>query len=339
MKRRYWALLALLSGIVAVALIAVPRFSGGTQSVRTHEVSVGDTYVIAVCLQDSQAAPNGEPAGIQFNLVYDDTLNQCVPDTDCTTNSDTSDPLCRDSNPDLNAGITTFSTPGLGSGYNCASTSDLTPSCDRDTATGPGHGVAFLACFTTQTPTLNVGDQINAPLAEIQMHAVGGSGTGAADNLTLDDAHLFNPSNAPLINCPGGPGSCVGATDTKFGNTPVPQPTATNTPATAPTSTPVCSFAGELGLPTCTPTSYPKTFTPTPGPTETPPAGGGGGGGGGEPTQPPSGGPGGAVTPPATGEGSGGTPWSAVLLWSIFGVGTASIFTGTFYLRRAQTRR
>ncbi len=65
----------------------------------TVQHSPGETYTVAVCLTDALASP----AAFTFHLLYDDTLNECVP-ASCAP----SDEYCLDSNPDANVGLTSF---------------------------------------------------------------------------------------------------------------------------------------------------------------------------------------------------------------------------------------
>jgi hypothetical protein len=354
MKRWHWASLALLGGIVAVALIAVPRIPGGGQRAAAQpappsleldmDVTNGDgpcdpidttraediggaSYKIAVCLKNAPSAPDT----FNFSLVYDDSKNTCV--TSGNTNLD--------SNPDANLGSTTFSSPDLGGVWDCTGAGFAFPSCDRDTASGAGHGQAYLGCIRTSgSPTLPVGQGVAAPLAEVTFLASG----GGDDNLTLTDVAAADVVGTTIVICTTPPdevndvGTCVGGTDSKGGPTSTPQPTATNTTVPTSAATPRCALvAGIEGLPTCEPTSRAHTPTPTTGPTETatpgpPPS---------EPSSPPpaSGGPGANVIPPNTGQGTSGLPWGGSVLWAISAIAVASVAGGGLYLRRVRTRR
>jgi hypothetical protein len=190
----------------------------------------------------------------------------CLPNTNCTTNPNTTDPHCLDSNPDANAGSTTFSTPSLGTGnWDCTGAGALPPTCDYDPAAGPGHGRAILLCLaTTGNPTLPVGAGVASPIAVVTFTAI----AGGVDTLSLDRVGIWDRDQNLILGCPDGPGECLGGVDTKSGPTP-PPPTATPTPVLTPAPpTPSC---GLEGLPTCTPTPKPWTATPTPTRTPVPP--------------------------------------------------------------------
>jgi hypothetical protein len=346
MKRWHWVSLALLGGILAVTLVAVPRFSGGAPHAAaqaapsiqidmnpsngsgpcnpidpSRDTQVGDTYQVAICLENAPSAP----AAFGFDLLYNDQLNTCV-----VTTGDGN----LDSNPDANTGTTTFGGTSLGaSGWDCTGVGVSPPNCDHDSATGPGHGDAFLGCFqTVGTPTLPTGQGVASPLAEVTFHAIAG---GVTDTLTIVSGSAADVNTTPYLSCPE-LGSCGTASDVKIGDTPVAQPTATSTPTVGPSATPNC---GREGLPACTPT--PRAHTPTPTTTATATAAAG------EvvpptsppPPPPPSSGAGGNVRPPNTGEGSDGTPWGASFEWIAAAAAGISLAGGAFYLRRVRMRR
>ncbi len=353
--------LALVGGMAAVALIAVPRFTGGTPRVAAQEpaslfldmqqpgadpfspsnlpcitphatrtTAVGDTYEVAICLDNA----NASPAAFNFDLLYDDTLNQCV--TSANTNLD--------SNPDANLGNTTFSTPDLGdnSGWDCTGIGISPPACDKDPARGPGHGDAYLGCYSTSSATLAVGQDVARPLAVVTFQAIAGGGeTPEVDTLKLNQGSVSDlGTNTIIDDCLADVDpACGQATDSKSGNTPVPQPTATFT--ASPTATPSCGLEDQ---PTCAPTPTltptPKAHSPTPTATVTatattagevpppPPA-----------APPPSGGAGPIVSPPNTGGGSDSAPWGMGIAWIIAAAAAITLAGGTFYFRRARMRR
>ncbi len=347
--------LALVGGILAVALIAVPRLVGGTPQHAaaqegpfvavnmdvtngtgpcdinhmdaTRNTAQGETYTVAVCLVNALSSP----AAFQLDLLYNDQLNTCV-----VTPGDGN----LDSNPDANAGTTLFPmtptpSPGLGPGFDCTNVGSAPPSCDNDTATGAGHGDALLGCFQgnpNQTPTLPVGQGVSSVLFEVTFTA---SGVGTDTLSFLESGAVSAKNSLTYVDC-GVEGSCIGGTDIKgTGSTSTPPPTATSTPPAAPTATPVCGFAG---LPTCTPT--PRAHTPTPTTTATATAAPSGGGAPAPPpAAPPSGGAGGNVRPPNTGDGSGTTPWVTSLEWIIGGAMVVTLTGGAFYVRRVRMRR
>jgi len=352
MKRWHWMSLALLGGIVAVALIAVPRFSGGTsprvaaQEAPTIQLDMdptngtgpcdinhidasrtttpGATYQVAVCLVDDGV---GAPAAINFDLSYNNSLNQCVP-----ASASALLPPGLDANPDMNAGATTFSSPDLGTGWDCTSGGQTPPSCDANpTAPAGVHHITVGCINAAGTKTLPHGIGVSSPIAEITFHAIG-SGT---DTLTWGPVHLVTANQANIVKCPQGPGTCVNGTDDKSGPTATVAP-PTDTPTPTLTPTPDCDIVA--GAPTCTPT--PKAHTPTPTITTTatattaaaaPPAP--------PPPAPPSGGAGANVRPPNTGDGSSGRPFGLTIAWLIAGAMATTLVGGTYYLRRVRMRR
>jgi len=186
----------------------------------TAEVEVaGDMHKVAVCLTSSPAAP----AGFQFEVVYDDTLNSCTDSNPGGT--------ALDDNPDANVGLTTFTTPDLGAGWDCDIVGVDPPACDKDPETGAGHGRARISCLTVETPTLPAGPGVSAPIAVVAFNAV----HGGTDNLKLEDVALFDENIDSIVQCHGS-GPCFGATlDVQEWTptpTPTPTPTATPTPDT-----------------------------------------------------------------------------------------------------------
>jgi hypothetical protein len=233
----------------------------------TAEHSTGDIYQVAVCLTNSP-----EPiAGFEFELLYDDDLNQCLP-----SNCSPEDSECYDSNPDANVGSTTFSVPDLGSGWTCDFLGLTPPSCDTDPATGTGHGRAFLLCNTMLgTATLPVGPDISSPLAEITFHAL----ASGVDSISMTNVYAIDPYEAENVVACAPEGPCYGGSDVKAGDPVTPLPTATKFPTATPTvtrtrtptrtATPTRTFTPTPTLtstltPTCTHTAVPPTATPTP---------------------------------------------------------------------------
>ncbi|MGD0116386.1 MAG: hypothetical protein ABSC13_10390, partial [Dehalococcoidia bacterium] len=193
----------------------------------TVQHQTGDTYVVAVCLTDAPSAPSA----IDFTVTYDDTLNQCLP-TPCSA----SDGHCLDSNPDANTGATVFSSPSLGTNWECGL--GAAPRCDADPLTGPGHGAAQLGCFSDFPPTLPAGPGVSSPIAEVRLHAF----APGTDNLSLQRVLLSDSYTDPLVDCEG-LGDCFGGSDTKTGSPVTPLPVATATPTTQPTPTPAVTTA------------------------------------------------------------------------------------------------
>ena len=140
-------LVMLVAAAIAAVATVVPRFSGGTEQVEATDgaflaldmdITNGSgpcnpidsergsssdepEYKVAICLTGS-AVP---PAAFEFDLIYDDTLDQCVP-VDCP------DTDCLDGNPDANVGATVFSSPDLGAGWDCDIMGVDPPVCDKD---------------------------------------------------------------------------------------------------------------------------------------------------------------------------------------------------------------
>jgi hypothetical protein len=170
---------------------------------RISQVS-GPSYKIAVCLVNSWPSPDGEPGAFSFDLVYDDSLNQCVP-------VPYTEGAALDGNPDANAGVSVFTSPALGSGYDCSALGFAPPVCDEDVGTGPGKGRAYIGCYALGVPTLPVGDGVSAPIAEVTFRAI----ASGVDTLSLDSAGAWDPSGSAIAGCPDGPGQCVGGTDKK----------------------------------------------------------------------------------------------------------------------------
>jgi len=349
MKHRPLLFPALPLLFLAMALVAIRSFSGSggiasadvntgaphmeidlvketgeawCQSITTEASRTdGSTYQIAICLSDA-ADLDGigtPPWGFQFDLKYNPALDSC---TDVTGS-----PL--DGNPDANTGTNTFSTPSLGTGWNCNVQDVAPPTC----AKGGTAGTAFLKCLTTLgTKTLPAGNGISAPLAVVTLAAI----ANGTDNLALVNASAFGAGAVSIMGCgPTGGATCKGATEEKTVGQPpanTATPTATLTPTIAPTECPnrVC--------PTSTPTARAKTRTPTPeatgtpapgGPTSAPPP----------PPPPPSGGQQPVVVPPATGTGSGSIGWTGILMWTLTGGAAFSlILGGGLYLRRVTNR-
>jgi len=304
MKQWRWGLLALSAAGAAVVLALFYSGGPGTSRTSAHvstgtihlEIdmvkdgtvwcnpidtslihSVGPNYEVAICLSDADPVNNEVPKAFQFTLEYNDTLNTCVvPPVSCDIDPETEgiQGPCRDSNPNANDGTPAISTPDLGSGWNCNASDVDPPQCDKDPATGAGHGVAYLSCFSTNAGTLPVGTTTSQPIAVVTFQSIA-QGT---DNLKLNLVAMYGAAGGFLF-CdppPAAPGPCYGATDYK-GVTPTPAaptatpvpPTATFTPLPTATNTPVPPTATNTPLPTATNTPVPPTATNTPLPTAT----------------------------------------------------------------------
>lgn len=189
----------------------------------TRGVNVGDTYQVAVCLTDS-ALP---PAAFQFDLVYDQTIDQCVP-SDCTGTA------CLDGNPDANAGATTWGGTSLGDGWDCNLGGVSPPACNKsaDLAGNPVSGAVSLQCLSVKPPALNVGEGVSAAIAVVTFKSIA---TGT-DTFGFGQAvEVDQRSAAKMVDCESF-GSCAGgsvAIAAAGALTPTPAGTAT---AAEPTS-------------------------------------------------------------------------------------------------------
>jgi len=344
MKRWHWIFLALSPFLVAAILLIPPRLGGGTEQVQANgglslsldmDVtdggpcadiddsavhSVGDSYDVAVCIGGMSQAIGS----FYLIVTYDDTLNSS-PNESCPSGD------CFDANPDANAGTTTWGT-SLGSGWDCNIFDLSPPQGDRNLATGPANGEAYLGCWSLSGPYTFGDNETSGVLALISFTAIAGSPD--PDTLSLADSSVSSYQGVDIGVCGGSPAmSCNGATDEKAG-TPAPTATATWTPTATRTPCPngIC--------PTNTPTPKAWTKTPTPPATGTPtPAEPG------EPAQPPpppppppTGGQLPQVVPPATGSGPDGIPWASTAVWLLAAAGAFSVSLGGLYLRRARHR-
>jgi len=147
MKRWLWGP-ALLSALVLATVLAVARPGGsGNQESLAHIITptgtpgdalvhveidadttngsgpcnpvdataeVGGMHKVAVCLTSSSQSP----AAFNIELLYDDTLDSC-PDL-------TPGGTALDDNPDANAGATFWTTPNLGTNWDCGN-GDMNP--------------------------------------------------------------------------------------------------------------------------------------------------------------------------------------------------------------------
>ena len=239
----------------------------------------GDTYDIAVC---ALGLPLGWPLGtLGFDVIYDDTLNLAPEVADSGT--------CLDDNPDANAGTTKWG-DGFGGGWDCASGGLAPPVGDKNPATGPGKGDAFMVCSSLVGPFTLGDDETSGVIAVIHFQAL----AAGQDELTIENGLLADLEASEIGTCNPGisfPMPCEGGTETKSGTPPPPTATATATRTSTPT--PWCGRPGQPPCPTSTPTPRAWTMTPTPAPTDTPEAPPPPG----EPTQPPP-----PPPPPPTGE-------------------------------------
>ena len=194
----------------------------------TRGVNVGDTYQIAICLTDAPVPPG--PFNIE--VLYDDTLDECVP-VDCPAGS-----ACMDSNPDVNAGATSWTSPDLGL-CDCSSGGQLPPSCDRNPASGPDKGAALINCDCT-SPTLPVGSGVSSPMAVLTFKNAGeGSNT-----FSLGTAALYADDIENIMRCPGT--QCFGGTSEDNLSPTSPTPALEGTPAAGTTPGAETTPGGEV---------------------------------------------------------------------------------------------
>lgn len=188
-------------------------------------VTSGDTFQVAVCLTNATTAP----IDFQFDLNYNDDLNQCVP-------SDCSGTTCLDGNPDANVGSTAFGGGTLGTGWDCNIMQVQGPVCDRDPGSGKGHGDAFLQCNSVAGDlTLNTGDGVSAPIAMVTFKSTA-SGT---DTMTFGGVVEVDDNQiGTMIDSTKGAGSIVGGSVSTEGVPPTltPGPTSTIAPSATPMS-------------------------------------------------------------------------------------------------------
>jgi len=172
-------------------------------------------YQIAICLTDSPAPP----AGFQFEVVYNPALNTC--------DNVAGDVTSLDDNPDANAGSTTFSTPNLGTGWDCNIMDVLEPLCDQ----GGSMGRALIACMCVAEgcATLPSGAGVSAPLAVLNLKAA----HVGMDHMKIENAAAGGEDTiAYITKCTKPANACVGATVNVHDWTPTPTPTSGGVPPT-----------------------------------------------------------------------------------------------------------
>jgi len=179
---------------------------------------VGGRHEVAVCITNAPEAV----APINFGLVYDSTVDDCV-EEECNEPHD----KCLDANPDANLGLTLGSgpttNPDIGDGWwDCASEAGNPPTCDRPMT---AEVDAYLLCYGLEPYT----SPINAdpwPLAVVTLDAA----SPGFDTLTLQDVAIWGESGTEIGSC--NPVSeveipCFGATLDVQEWTPTPTATAT----------------------------------------------------------------------------------------------------------------
>ncbi|MDI6857824.1 MAG: hypothetical protein QME71_05865 [Dehalococcoidia bacterium] len=234
---------------------------------------LGVEYEVAVCVHGLYL---GFPPGtVAFDVLYDDTLNLAPEVANVGTGLD--------DNPDANAGATTFNGEGhdLGDGWDCSSGGLAFPMGDKNPATGPGNGRAFLSCSSLTGPFRLGDDEDWGTLAVITFIPLE-NGTDTLQiswgTLGYTDASEMGTCNPDVLF----PMVCLDGTDikgepptetpTQPGPTNTPTETATPTETPLPTDTPtVTNTPTETATPTETSTpTVTSTPTETPTPTNTP---------------------------------------------------------------------
>jgi hypothetical protein len=173
MKFRLWFTFALLAALSTLAILlpaspltggidraaaAGPELAidadianGGPCATVDSEITVkpGQPFQAALCVKGLTAGI----AAFQLDLVYDDSVIN-APEVAL-------EGTALDDNPDVNAGNTVWG-DGLGTDWSC-NILDMgqQPVGDNDTETGPGHGLAQMACWTV-TGTSTLGDNEDA---------------------------------------------------------------------------------------------------------------------------------------------------------------------------------
>jgi hypothetical protein len=342
MKHWHWVSLAFLAVVLAAVAVAVPRLGGGGEKATAQggltasldmdttdgpctdiDDSVnhgpGDSYYVAICVEGLY---QGYPIGsFGFDVMYDDTLNH-APDVANSGNG-------LDDNPDANVGSTTWGS-SLGTGWDCSGGTLAYPAGDRNPATGPGNGDAFLACESLGGPWTLGDNEDHGVIARIHFIA---DYQGTDLLVIADTSYLAYSSGSTMGECDPDspyPMTCNDGEDIKSGSA-APTSTATRTPTATSTPCP------PEGCPTEEPTPRSWTKTPTPVVTETPTPGGESGEGEQPPPPPPPPPPTGEqmpqVVPPGTGSGPAeGMSWLSMSLWLLAGVGAVSVALGGLYI-------
>jgi hypothetical protein len=187
-------------------------------------VAVPQTVQVAVCLQNPGSVPI---AAFRYGVAYDDTLVIAPEIADAGT--------ALDDNPDANAGDTTFSTPSLGSGWDCTGGVGAGPRGDTDGVAGDGDGTVFSGgCGSAIGPNT----LISGPLGVVTFHVLspGTATLHLTDASAIDNDLLEIGSCAPIIEIAM---TCIDASiDIGAGPTATPgPPTITPTPSNTPTAT------------------------------------------------------------------------------------------------------
>jgi hypothetical protein len=217
-------------------------------------------FKVAICLTGAEVPPGA----FNVELIYDDTLDQCVP-VDCPEGIG-----CLDTNPDANAGTTTWTTPDLGPGCDCSIGGQRAPTCDYPPAEGvapePGKKTAYIDCTCPETATLPVGEGVSNPIAVVTFKNI----AKGADTFTFGTVALYGAAGN-ILRCPGAKCSdgarseslSPPATPTPGGVPPTGTPGAGGTPApSGPAATAAAATAVAQGTPPSALTTPAGTTTP-----------------------------------------------------------------------------
>ena len=256
MRTRYLIRLLPLCILIAVflaAVLAAPRFISRTDRAAAQDglsVSldmdttdggpcadidasvthgVGDDYAVGICVEGLSVPLSS----MELHVLYDDTLNY-APEITCP------DSNCLDDNPDANAGNTSWG-DGLGGindgGWDCDIMSMAEPIGDWDSATGPGHGLARISCWSLTGPFALGDNESSGVLAVINFQAT----DDGVDNMALSGVVLANEVGEEIGSCNFSlslPMPCSGGTVNNEMPTPIPTPTPCPG-GICPTATPI----------------------------------------------------------------------------------------------------
>jgi len=148
--------------------------------------NAGDAFEIAICLTDAKVPPGT----FDVRVTYDDSLDQCIP-VDCPAGIG-----CLDTNPDANAGATTWTSPDMGINCDCSIGGELPPVCDQDPGTGPAKGLIFFTCYCEEG-TLPVGQGVSVPLGMITLTNV----QQGTDTISFGESNVYDNTLDDLALC------------------------------------------------------------------------------------------------------------------------------------------
>jgi len=283
-----FGLLAAFSALAALAPVSLPAgrvniataqgtellldadvSNGGPCATIDSQITVkpGQPFQVAVCLKGL----TGPVTAFQLDLIYDDTIIN-APEVALEGEG-----VALDDNPDVNAGSTTWG-DSLGEGWSC-NILDMgqQPVGDNDPETGPGHGLAQIACWTLGYVTTLGDNEDSGVLAVISFNGAPSS----SDTTTIEVANvvLGTSSAQELGSCNPTVGielACRGATIQVSGDTIPADQWPTATPASGETKR-AYSPSGALQVtsepipdaPELTPTTAQPTKNATVSPTKT----------------------------------------------------------------------